>query len=651
MAALVLKVLGDFAAFDSDGRPIAIAAKKNRALLAVLALAPNGAVAREKLADLLWSDRGPDQARSSLRQALVALRKELATVTPLPLTADDERVRLDLGLVDVDALRLLGLSKSRNSDDLSAATLLCAGELLDGLQVSDPSFEHWIGSERQKWHDLSIRVLEAHGASLKGQDKIDVALRLVALDPLREASHLNVMKAYVDLGERARALQQYEACKSMLERELGVAPGAVIEGMRRDLLAPVQTTPVAPVNRPSTVPAKRPVASASHTSIAVFPFSNLSGDPEQRYFSDGFSEDIITELSRFPSLFVIARNTSFQYRDGAADLAAAAQTLGLRYAVEGSVRRTAGSRVRITAKLVDVERASQLWGERFDRDLDDLFQVQDEVVRTIAATIFGRLEDAEIRDAKRKTPDSMAAYDKLLRGIEHLRGYGPDDNRLARELFESAVELDPNYALAQAYLGLSLLVENRYSTAPSEIKARALECTRKAVRLQPSESRCHQFLALTYRFSDEYDLAIQHYERAVALNPNDANTIASMGSALAVVGRAEEGMHLIRQAMRLNPRHPDWYWGSLVIAFYNLRRYQEALEANWKLGASKSAWQVARGAACLAQLGRLEEAHKQVAEVLRLDPKFSIARELPSYKNPADIEHLVEGLRKAGLPL
>ena len=650
MAALVLKVLGDFAAFDSDGRVIVIAAKKNRALLLVLALAPNGSVAREKLADLLWSDRGPEQARSSLRQALVALRKVLAALEPLPLKADDERVRLDLGLVQVDALKLLDLSKSSNAEDLAAAATLCTGEMLDDLQVSDPSFEHWIGGERRKWHDLSIRVLEAHGASLKGQDKVDVALRLVALEPLREALHLNAMQAYVDVGERAQALQQYETCKAVLARELGVAPGAAIEAMRRDLLAPAQTTPVAPTNPPSGARARRPVATAEHTSIAVFPFGNLSGDPEQRYFSDGFSEDIITELSRFPSLFVIARNTSFQFRDGSADLSAAAQNLGVRYAVEGSVRRTAGRRVRITAKLIDVERGSQLWGERYDRDLDDLFQVQDDVVRTIAATLFGRLEEAEIGGAKRKPTASLAAYDTLLRGIEHIRGYGADDNRLARELFERTVALDPDYALARAYLGLSLLVENRYGSAPDVIKAQALEHTLQAVRLQPGEGRCHQFLALAYRFSKQYDLALQHFERAVALNPNDANAIAHLGSTLAVSGRAQEGLQMIRQAMLLNPRHPNWYWGSLAIAYYATQQYQESLEANWKLGPDKSAWQSARVAACLARLGRIEEANKQAKEVLRLQSNFRISIEMPHYKFAADAEHLAQAMRQAGLP-
>ena len=264
-------------------------------------------------------------------------------------------------------------------------------------------------------------------------------------------------------------------------------------------------------------------------SIAVLPFTNMSGDPEQQYFSDGITEDIITELSRSRSLFVIARNSSFQYRDKAVDVRRVARDLGVRYVVEGSVRKM-GSRIRITAQLIDAVPGNHLWSERFDRGIEELFDVQDELTQTIVATVAGRLEDAEIRMASNKRTDSLPAYDCLLRGIQHLRGYGPDDNRRARELFEQAVALDPRYALAHAYLALSLLVENSYGGASDAIKQRALDVATTAVRLDPRESRCHTFLGQVYRFRDEYDLAISHLERGVVLNPNDAIGIVHLGA-------------------------------------------------------------------------------------------------------------------------
>ncbi len=389
----------------------------------------------------------------------------------------------------------------------------------------------------------------------------------------------------------------------------------------------------------------------THTkpSIAVLPFANMSGDAEQQYFSDGITEDIITELSRFRSLFVIARNSSFQYRDKAVDVRRVGRELGVGYVVEGSVRKM-GDKVRITTQLIDAQSANHLWSERYDRGLDDLFAVQDEVTRTIVATLTGRVEDAEIRSASAKPTDNPHAHDCLLRGIEHFRGYGADDNRRARELFETAISLDPRFALAHAYHAMALLAEHSYESAPTEISDKALASALAAVRLEPSEGRCHASLGLVYSCRKEYDLAIQHLERGTVLNPNDANGFAQLGATLATCGRAVEAIALISQAMRLNPFHPEWYWFSLATAFYAARRYGEALDANRKIAYATRAWNRARVAACLAQLGRLDEARAETAEVLRLKPDFSILAEMPHYEEPADAEHVLGGMRKAGLP-
>jgi tetratricopeptide (TPR) repeat protein len=325
-----------------------------------------------------------------------------------------------------------------------------------------------------------------------------------------------------------------------------------------------------------------------------------------------------------------------------------ARELGVRYVVEGSVRKMA-SQIRITAQLIDAISGNHLWSERFDRGIEELFDVQDELTRTIVATVAGRLEDAEIRTAIAKRTESLPAYDCLLRGVRHLRGYGADDNRLARELFEQAVALDPRYALAHAYLALSLIVENRYSAAPDAIKQRALDIATAAVSMDPRENRCHTFLGQIHRFRDEYDMAIFHLERGVELNPNDAIGLIHLAAVLGISGRAEEGIELTRRAQRLDP-YMQFGWGTLSICFYVLGRYDEALAASRKVGRNKTAWQMAREAACLAQLGRLDEARAQAAEVLRRKPGFSVQAEMPHYKYPADADHLREGLLKAGLP-
>jgi TolB-like protein/class 3 adenylate cyclase len=384
-------------------------------------------------------------------------------------------------------------------------------------------------------------------------------------------------------------------------------------------------------------------------SVAVLPFTNMSGDPDQQYFSDGVTEDIITELSRFRQLFVIARNSSFQYRGKDVDLKQLGRELGVRYVVEGSIRR-ADTRIRTTAQLIDARTGSHVWAERYDRDLGQLFEVQDEVARTIVATLAGRLEDAEVAGSACKRTDNLAAYEHLLRGIQHIRGYAADDNRLARTYFEQAISLDSRFALAHAYLALALLCENGYGNAPNSIKERALIVALTGLQLDPNEARCHQFLAQVYRYRSEYDLALSHFERSAALNPNDANGLAMMGSNLCSVGRAEEAVTLIRSAMRLNPFHPEWYWSGLGIACYAARRYEDALDAQRRLLSHGRPWDLARFAACYAQLGRLDEARAQAAELLRLKPDFRLSSVVLYYKDPADALHVLDGMRKAGLP-
>ncbi|MFO0995000.1 MAG: adenylate/guanylate cyclase domain-containing protein, partial [Hyphomicrobiales bacterium] len=404
----------------------------------------------------------------------------------------------------------------------------------------------------------------------------------------------------------------------------------------------VRTNAAAAAPRPNLSPSDKP-------SIAVLPFANMSGDPEQEYFADGISEDIITDLSRFRTLFVIARNSSFAFKGRAVDVKQIGHELGVRYVVEGSVRKM-GGQVRITAQLIESEHGHHIWSERFDRRIEDLFAVQDEVTQTIVATLTGRLEDAEMRSVRLRRTTSMPAYDCVLRGVELLRGYGDDNNTRARELFEEAVALDPGFPLAHAYLGLSLLVENRYGSAPQAVKDRALDHALTAVRLEPREGRCHHFLGEVYGFRGEFDQAIEHHERALALNPNDANVIAGYGGMLATAGRAAEGAREIQRAMRLNPYHPEWYWVGLAIALYADRRYEECLKANDKIRAGKHHWQLARTAACLTQLGRAEEARQVVTEILRIKPDFRLRQEMPPYKFKADYDHLFDAMRKAGLP-
>jgi adenylate cyclase len=384
-------------------------------------------------------------------------------------------------------------------------------------------------------------------------------------------------------------------------------------------------------------------------SIAVLPFDNISGDPDQVYFSDGITEDIITELSRFRSLSVMARNSSFAFRNERIDISEIARRLRVQFVLEGSVRR-AGNRVRITAQLIHALTGAHLWAERYDRELEDIFTVQDEVVRTVVATVVGRLEATGAEIAKRKQPESLVAYDYVLRGLEQLNMYGEEHNSEALRLFQKAVELDPQYAVGHAYLALAFYVQWQNSRAAEELE-RALSFARRALELDENDSRCHRILSAIYVQLRDYDRAEFHSDRSVALNPNDGFTAVYRGGVLRHIGRPEEGVAWVRKAMQQDPYHPNWYWNTLAFVLHAAGRYAEALEAYARM-VQRPSFYHAYVAACHAELGQMEKAHEHAALALQAKPDFSVTawgKRLP-WKNDADLQKFLNGLRKAGLP-
>jgi TolB-like protein/class 3 adenylate cyclase/Tfp pilus assembly protein PilF len=386
-------------------------------------------------------------------------------------------------------------------------------------------------------------------------------------------------------------------------------------------------------------------------SIAILPFDNLSGQPEETYFSDGITEDIITGLARFRSLFVIARNSSFAFRGKPINLADIGRRLGVSYLLEGSVRR-AGERVRISAQLIEAATGSHLWAERYDRSLEDIFAVQDEVAQTIVSTLVGRIEDARLRQAFGGPTDSLAAYDCLLRGLAHYRGEGDDANQQALEMLEKAVVLDPRYAVARSYRAFVKVAQNGHASAPADVLEAALTEAKFAIELDPLESRCHRILSTIYLYRREFDHAERHLGRAFELNPNDADALIMKGRLLAFRGRPEESLVWLEAAGRLNPLIIRWYDVHFGIALYSLRRFAEAAHA-FKQFPLPNSWSSARLAASYAQLGRIEDAQAAAAEVLRLKPDFSTAEYMGKsvlLERAEDRDLLREGLIKAGLP-
>jgi len=386
-------------------------------------------------------------------------------------------------------------------------------------------------------------------------------------------------------------------------------------------------------------------------SIVVLPFVNLSGDPAQEYFSDGITEDLITELSRWRLLAVRSRSASFRYRGSSVDIEQIARELDVRFIVEGSVRRM-GERIRISVQLVDAETGSHIWLEKFDRALEEIFAVQDRVVQTIVSTLVGRVEVSAAERAGRKPPTSLAAYECVLKG-NALSWDDPVGAAEATRLFEKAIELDPSYALAHALLAAMQCRRWHYQPGKMDsVLEQAYALARRAVELDDRESTCHAILGHVCLLQRHYDLAVQYLRRAVEINPNNQWNAADLGSCLIYTGDSEEALTWFAKARELDPYfNVPWYWQEAGLACINLGRYADAL---LQLGhASDRLYRNAvLTAACYARLGDMARAGASVATCLSLRPDFSIAQFMSRepFKNPADAEQFASSLRLAGLP-
>ncbi|HEX9395696.1 MAG TPA: adenylate/guanylate cyclase domain-containing protein [Burkholderiales bacterium] len=403
----------------------------------------------------------------------------------------------------------------------------------------------------------------------------------------------------------------------------------------------------APAQAPAAPPSAKP-------AIIVLPFSNMSGDAEQEFFTDGLTEDILTDLSRFHELFVISRNTSFKYKGQAVDVRKVAKELGVQYIVEGSVRK-AGNRVRVSVQLIDAELDRHLWAERYDRELDDIFAIQDQVTSAIVATLPGRVAAAAHDRAERKPTGNMAAYECLLAAkVLHHRS-SRDDNAKAQQLAERAIELDPKYGHAHAWKAciLGQQMVNAWCADPISMRQTIERELEIALALDENDSDVQRVLAALRLLQRNHDKAQFHQQRALSLNPNDDLIVVQHGEILTWVGEPEPGIPWIQKAMRLNPFHPPRFWNHLGRAYFVARRYGEAVEA-FKRIAAPDQFHHAFLAACHAQLGDAAASARHAAEVLGLNPQFTWRGTLEPvlyYQHDRDLAHHRDGIQKAGLPV
>jgi len=568
-----INLLGGLEFSGVDGAALT---RKVKALAAFLALQQGQPQSREKIATLFWENSPEDQAKTNLRQCLSSLRKQLKDA----LITRDDVVRLDPSKIGLDIARFEELIKSQDLGTIEQAISIYKGDLLDGFSIKEESFESWLRSERERYRNLMVdgltRLIGGKEACGDHLAVTTLAARLLVLDPINEAAHRTLMKAYAAQGRYEVALKQFEACKQTLERELGVGPqdATIAEVKQISLLRQRRTS--RPLERPLDHPSNIPEQDTQKLALAVLPFVALSGDTEQDYLADGITEDIVAELGRFPELVVIASNSSFVLKGEIISPTAAAERLKVQYLIQGSVRRTS-NRVRIVAQLIDVTDNSQIWADRYDREVADLFQLQDDIVRAIVSVLPGRINFAATQRSVRKGTNNLTALDYLMWGkhLSRRRGRRHDE---AISAFKKAIGLDP--FCSTAYTGLALIEIRKIwelSVPGDDPVGRAFEYAHQALSLNESDYLAHGVMGLIHFERGEHDVARQHLERAQTLNPNSTQIMTFWGMFLAYNGSPDETIRLYYEAARLNPLSLDELdTESLAEAYFMLGKYDES---------------------------------------------------------------------------
>ncbi len=429
----------------------------------------------------------------------------------------------------------------------------------------------------------------------------------------------------------------------------------------KNIARPVQVWNWSPAGAPAAVEAGSAgddiLPLRDKPSIAVLPFENMSGDPEQEYFADGIAEDILTRLAMWRHFPVIARNSSFIYKGGTRDVKAVGRELGARYVLEGSVRK-AGNRVRITVQLIDAESGHHIWAEQYNRGLEDIFAVQDEITDAIVTALEPAVGRAEMQRAQRRDPENLDAWDLYQRGMWHMSKSTREDITRARELMQQSAAEDPNFAPPFAGLGLTGFFEISlgFAADPDTTLAIAREAAQRSVRLDELDPHAQVALGYTSSWSRDYDIGLTAARRAVELNPSFALGYHCLGGANIMVGRFDDAVEAMEQAVRIGPRDP-WlflYFAGVCACRYMLRDYERSVEAA-QVSVERFA-QYASGhrflAMALAQLGREDDAQRALARFLMISPDHTLrsARHSYPFRQEADLEHYLDGLRKAGLP-
>ncbi|MFQ5664706.1 MAG: BTAD domain-containing putative transcriptional regulator [Terriglobia bacterium] len=713
MAELTLTLLGGYQGRRGDGHELKLPTKKGWGLISYLALHLDQPVSREKLAALLWGERFEEQARGSLRQTLYEVRTGLGSDLADRITATRATISLGGDGVCVDAQRFEVLAQSDKAVDLAAAAALYRGSLLEGLETGEPMFAEWLETSRAHYHEVACRTLETLARREMEQEEckraIGTARRLVNMDPLSEPAHRLLMQALANAGRRSEALKHYQGLETLLHTELGVEPDGATQALQGSLLtqtaggpgcpktsapglAAMQATAVQPNNaaRRSRGSAKRFGAVAGiigvaisaglfawqpwtrtvepavlqdmafplpdKPSIAVLPFDNFSGDGENGLIAKGFTEDLITALSKVPDLFVISRVSTFALKDQALTATKIAEELGVRYIVEGSIQES-GGKLRINAQLTDAVAGNHLWADNFDGESRDLFALQDDVVRRILVELQVTLTTGDHARVASRGTTNLDAWLLREQAMAELYKFTRESTFRTRELLQRAHEADPNWARPLGGLAFTYWYEARRGwTKDREGWVRkGVELAERAIEMDPLETLGYMQLGNFYQLKGDHERAIELREKAVEIAPNDFQANWGLGGVLFKAGQVERALEVLRHAERVSPRHPVSFTWTLSQAQLFAGHYEDAIETASRARTRAPDRDVPRIqlAAAYSALGRMDQAQGEAEELLRIDPKFTVSgwtRQLIDYKNRATVDKLANLLIQAGLP-
>jgi TolB-like protein/DNA-binding SARP family transcriptional activator len=710
MTTLELRLLGGCEGTGESGRPLDLPTKKAWALLSYLALHPGRQLSRERLATLLWGDRFDEQARRSLRQTLYELRSALGESADGHVAASRDYVAWDGSGFEVDVLRFERLAADGGPEALAEAESLYRGPLLEGLETGEQGFDDWLAGERARLHELACRTLERLAADRLDRGAVEPSLasarRLLKLNSFHEGGHRLLMRGLAASGQRNEALKHYEDLKRLLRAELDAMPEAETAALRESIRqgnggdarppGQAQTRPAA-VAQAGRAVAKRAratiglagavvmigVAAVSYfawrgperltetasearmayplpgkPSIAVLPFENLSDERQQDYLADGLTEDLITALSKAHQLFVIARTSVAGYKGKPVKVQKVAEELGVRYILEGSVQKS-GEDLRITVQLIDAVSGHHLWGDRFDREAKQIFVLQDDIVRRVLIELEVKLTTGDHARVASRGTTNLDAWLLRVQAMEEVWKFNREGTIRAREILEAAHEADPNWARPLAGMAWSYWWEAKQGWTDDREGwiRKGTELAERAIEMDPEEALGYMMLGNLVQLRGDHDRAIALREKAVALAPNDFQPLWGYGAVLHRVGpvHAARAVEVLKRAERLSPRGPAALLWSIGRAQLFAGHYEDVIETARRLTPRwpESVRPHILMVAAYGALGRMDEAHAAAAEVLRIDPKYTVSvwklgrRE---YKDRTTVDRLAGLLAEAGLP-